>query len=175
MPKADLHSVRDDLVRDLTSQVRERGAVPDMRPATEYIIGILEGMDRKAAEAKPPAPKTQPKPERNKAEVVAAEYKRRTGNELTGSLEVQRNAQQKKLANPNQLEAVARARLQRRLAWINSKPDLRKEIQALVPGLNATRQEVREKAANKIRALLAKSDRLYGREWWKPEPKKLIF
>ena len=170
--KADPLWVRDSLVEDVTRPSQEDGRVVDANAASEYIVGILERMDRKQADAKPVP---QPKSQADKVGEFAVEFERRTGRSLPDALELERNMPERKLVALDKSEAIARQRLAERLRWIKSKPDLYEQVKGPAAGLLSKDKNIREKAAQKLRDVIAKTDRLCGHEWHKPKPKRLTF
>lgn len=168
--KADALWVRDSLVEDAVKPAQAAGRVVDTRAASDHIVGILEGMDRKEAVAKPVA---QPVSEADKVDEFAAEFERRTGRSLSMTLE--KEMKPRKLVPIDQVEAVGRQRLAERLRWVKSRPDLYQQVKGLAVGLTSQSKPTRERAAEKMREFIAKTDRLAGHDWRKPAPKKLHF
>lgn len=168
--KADAHWVRDSLVEDAVKPAQAAGRVVDSQAAADHIVGILEGMDRKQAAAKPVAQKVS---EADKVDIFAEEFKKRTGRDLGMTLE--REMAPRKIVPLDKLEAVGRQRLAERLRWIKSKPDLYQRVKGLAVGLTSPSKPTRERAGEKMREFIAMTDRLAGFHWGNPKPKKLTF
>lgn len=171
---ADPLWVRDTLVEDVVEAQKSTKGSADAVGASEYIVQILEKMDRKAADSKPKTASSRPT---KKPGAVEKEFERRTGKKLHPGWTKTRSegSQPKKLVQLDEVTRVGRARLAARLRWMRGRPDLRREVEAVAPFLHSAKADVRERAANKLRALLEKSDRLAGHSWMKPPPRKLFF
>lgn len=151
----------------------DAGKIPDVQATSDYIVGVLERMDRKEAEAKPVVKREKPKPRLSKDEITANEFKRRTGRELQPGWLTEKNPTNRKIVPLSKIEQIGRKRLAERLAWMRTKPDLRKELEDVAAFLYSSDRDLREKAAAKIRKLIKKSNRLAGHDWRKPKPKKI--
>lgn len=162
--------VKHSLVSDLAGEVRAKGKIPDTRAIDTYVLDILRGLDRKESDRKP---KTAPRRAPDKEGQVEREFEKRTGRQMEGWTLEQAVPRRKPIRTWDEARSQGVERLRRRIRWIMSKPDLKKRLKALSPVLVGGKKDARERAAEKMRQLIADSDRLYGREWWKPEPTRL--
>ena len=156
--------LRDALVSDAVEAQKATGKEFCAPAAESYIVEVLRGMDRKESDR--PTPVSTSK----KSDAVGREFEKRSGHQLDGW---QLDRKPTKLKTIDEVKATGYRRLQKRIRWIATKPDLFAELQSVTPALVAGVPETREKAAERLRALIEKSNRLYGRDWRLAEPRKL--
>jgi|SRR6056297_1060043 len=167
--KADPIEVRDSLVRDAVEPARDSGREVNVRAASDYVVGVLQTLEQKNADAKPVQTES-------KADAVASEYEKATGRKLDGKSKVERRESTlDSFVHQDTLRVVGEHRLVERLRWIRQRPDLFNKIKGAAIMLNSPDANVRAKAKAKVIKALDQSNRLAGYDWRKPKPKKLFF
>lgn len=117
----------------------------------DVIVGVLEQMDRKAADRPP----------------VVARPTRRL---------VQAKPKPKpKLTGLAQVEAGIRGRLIDRVHLIMRYPEMYQKLKNLSLCLHSPKKEVRHQAAEALIALVNKTNGIVGHDWRVPPPEKLVF
>ncbi len=177
MQKADPHWVRDTLVGDTVKGAADAGRQANVPAVEEFIVDVLQGMDRKAVEAKPRfvAGHTSPS---DKREIYEEEYERRTGRKLE-NLTLERDVKQEgRLLTQKELTTGPLASIISRIRVINAKnedgtdkyPHLRLQMKNLTICMKSPLKETREKAATYIYKLLDQTDAIVGYSWMQPKP-----
>jgi hypothetical protein len=167
--KATPHELRDSLVQDAVESVKDQGEV-NVHAVNDYIVDVLRNMDRKKADAKKPvATKADPR-KPTSLDQIMSEYKKRGGESEWSTFSPDERPPAPTFVS--KLDPKLYERLGARLRWLRSKPEYKKQIETLSLGLMAG-GERKERAANKLRDILEVSDRLVGRPWWKPAPKRI--
>ncbi len=175
---SDSIRVRNEILADLAASQPD-GKEIDIDAASREITGILEGMDRKKSEDARTSHRVDKK--REKLDVIASEFHRRTGRNIDREWETMRNEGEELIASkPSIVEAkglrqIGIDRLCERLRWMRSKPEMFEQVKGLSVALNMGNKETRERAAQKLREVLERSNKLAGFDWMKGKPSKLIF
>lgn len=147
--KSNSLSVRDTLVRDAVTPVAESGRVPDVKGMQDFIVGVLEGMDRK-------------NPNRTAARPAPVEVEPPTP-----------------VASPimglQTFESGMRGRLIDRVQMIRRYPELYTQLKNLAICLNSPKKGVRNQAGAALIALVDRTNAIVGHDWRQPPPKKLVF
>lgn len=154
---------------------KSQGADVSPQDALDFIVPILEGMDQKQAEGRLIKTDKNAKEasRRSDAEAAAAEFQKRArdkGGEWTVTKRGADLAQrlEKPALSPMEQRMVQRLRL------LRSKPELRKQMEALVPALNHPNKDIAAKAHGKLDQLLERSNALFG-DWRKEPVRKMYF
>lgn len=165
--------VKDSLVEDTVAPIKARGGEANAQAIESEIVGILERMDRKQADAVKPAKQAV---ERDDEEQVRKEFKRRTGREMDSSMGVDRTPRApRKMVQIDEIERVGRQRMAERMRWIKERPDMFEKIKGLIVGLHSSNSDTREKAGQKLREFIESTNVLAGHDWRVPKPGKLTF
>jgi len=165
--KVDPRWVRDSLVEDLVKPAHEAGKPVDVAAGEDYIVGVLEKLERKRSERKATPAKTETKSKTDD------EFKRRTGRELDPNWKPDTGRQS--VVRQDQVRLVGEHLLVQRLRWIRQRPELFAQVKHLAVALNSGNQATRENAAQQMRAFIAKTDKWAGHRWDAPKGKKLMF
>ena len=170
MTKVDPIDLREQLVGDAVADMSNKGGIPDMKAASDYIVEILHGMDRKKAAAKDPVPGLS---RSDGEEMIAEAYERKTGRKAP---KIERDMDQSgTVITGEQLNKGLMGRLIERMRIIKCNPEMYHNIKHLILGLNHRDKNKRLRAAHKIFAMLDATDKIVGYTWRKPPPPKLMF
>ncbi len=180
----------DALVRDGVEEQRAKGIMPTPRAVADFIRPILEEGEKKTEanrlRIKPKKPEPQPtETVRRSSEEMEREVRRRMaakGHEpLPGSWTETRKPAEMKPEKPtyaqflSKKDAVAKARLRKRLRLLASKPDWAEKLRQVNPlALNGQLGfEKQQQAEAYIRTIIRDSCRVFGE--WLSEPKKKLW
>ena len=180
MPKADPHWVRDTLIGDTVDGAAAAGRQADVPGVRDFIVDILQGMDRKQSEAKPVRGPTSPS---DKQEFYEEEFERRSGRKLE-NIVIERQVEQKgRLLTQEELTTGPLASIIARIRVINTKnsdgsdkyPKKRAQLKNLTICMNSPKPKLREQAADSLYKLFDWTDKIVGYSWQKPKPTILTF
>ena len=160
----DEFQVKSSLVKDAVEAQRSRGEEPTPGAVDSYMADVLQKLSRKSSEKKQ-------RPHTNKKlGAVEREFEKRGGSSAD-KWSIDRDP---KPLSPFQLKRNAvEKKLRKRLKWIRKNhPGLRKELETLSLAAYSKDGARRARAEQRIRQILARSNAMAGREWWKPEPLK---
>lgn len=161
--------LRDMLVSDAVAGTAAAGQVPDRQAASEFIVEVLQGMDRKKVLTKDPTPGLS---RGDGEELIAEEYERRTGRKAP---KVERDlVEPTRIITQEQLHSGLMGRIVERFRLIKSHPELYLRVKRLVLGLNHRAKSRRLKAAHELYAMLDETDKIVGHSWRKPPSKKIM-
>ena len=169
--------VRDSLAKDAADSHRHAGSIPPVDDINDYLSGILDGMDRKAADAKPATITDATK----KPGAAEREFYRRGGTpDQFGEWTVERKPSEMRLVEPPSDDTYRKfwGLVRKRLRVIARKPEWRAKVEEAIGNPHdlfghrgADRQT---ECLNRIRAVLYEYQVRYGSALKEP-PKKLIF
>jgi hypothetical protein len=174
MQPADPIWVRETLVGDAVKGAADAGRVPNRQGAEDYIVEVLRKMDRKKSEARPPKGQVITNPADKKA-IYEEEFEKRTGRKLT-DMTIERDVEERgRLVKEEDLQKGLLGSIIERFKVIKHHPEMYQKVKILVLCLNSPKRAKRLQAANKLYALMDKTDAVVGYSWRKPKPEKLIF
>ena len=182
MTKADAHWVRDTLVGDTVKGAADAGREADVPGVQAFIVDVLQGMDRKAAEAKPKHVTGHTSPE-DKQGIYEEEFEKRTGRKLE-NLVIERDASPGgRILTAKELTSGPMASIIERIRIINRRnpdgsdkyPKKRAQLKNLSICMNSPKPQLREQAADALEILFAWTDSIAGYSWQSPKPTILTF
>ena len=153
------HELRDSLVADLVAQSEKTTGERMGQAALNLVVPALQELEQKEATRKPANSKG------DAAQEQLREEARRQG--IAGDVERFSPVQ-----TPRAIRKTYSPRLARRFQWMKRQPEYAKHLEGIAAGMMLG-GEMQEKAAQKLRDLLVKSDEQLKRPWHKPEPRKL--
>ena len=170
MAKPDPQAVRAALVEDALGPAHAQGRKVDVDAANSYFSGVLDSMDRKAADSKKATSID------SKSGAVAKEFDRCSADVAPDAWRVAKQRDQHNaFLHQDRLKMVGQELMRKRMRWIRQRPDLYEKVKSISLALNSADRGVRERAGIKMREFIEMTNRLAGHDWRKPAPKKLHF
>ena len=170
--------LRDQLVEDA---MKSSPPGTSARDVSDYMVGILRGMDRKGSFKAKPSPST-PKPKLTEQETLEVEFKKRTGREVpkgliytvqdTGAISIE--GERKRITTEDDLKSGLMARIISRMRVIKHHPELFARVKILVICLNSRSKPKRLQAADMLYKMLDETDKIVGHSWRTGPSKKII-
>jgi len=157
--KADPHELRDSLVADLVATSEAKTGERKGREALELVVPVLERMDHKPAR-------------KNPSGGAANEQLREQAQKAGIEGRVERFTPD--VQSPEAIRDQGYSMLAQRFQWMKRSAGYREHLQGIAAGMMLG-GEHRERAAERLRQLLAKSAEQLKWPWHKPKPKALIF